>query len=100
MLMLGMPLAEVVRASTCTPANALGVGEVAGSLAVGREADIAVLELVPVDVQLEDSQTQLRRCRERLLCRAVWRAGQVRPTNVFFCIEGMRERRRVRVGGA
>ena len=76
MLMLGMPLAEVVRASTCTPANALGVGEVAGSLAVGREADIAVLELVPVDVQLEDSQTQLRRCRERLLCRAVWRAGQ------------------------
>ena len=85
MLMVGMPLADVVAASTAAPARALGVGGVAGSLAVGREADIAVLDLLPVDVMLEDSQSQLRRCTTRLVCSAVWRAGEAHRVTAPEC---------------
>ena len=48
----------------------------AGSLAIGRCADIAVFELTSVDVELEDCIGQLRHCSQRLLTKAVWRAGE------------------------
>ena len=44
------------------------------SAARDRCADIAVLELAAVDLQLEDCQSQRRRVRQRLL-PACWRAG-------------------------
>ena len=146
-LVAGLPLHEVVRASTCNPAAAIGwgardkaaarpfarcsfvfhsvcvlcltrrelvgnhvsLGDRIGSLAVGRVADITVLEQVrrsrpfsarwphlgptscvhrqamtvaelglgqvAVAVDLEDCQSQLRPCRNRLVCRAVWKDG-------------------------
>ena len=46
LLHVGMPLSEVVRASTITPAAAVGLDDQHGSLAVGRAADVTVLELV------------------------------------------------------
>ena len=49
MLMVGMPLAEVIRASTSTPAKAIGYGDKIGCLQVGLEADIAVLEIRRTD---------------------------------------------------
>ena len=48
----------------------------------GMEADLALLELLesPDKVNgffgLEDSQAQMRPCKERLVARAVWKAGQ------------------------
>lgn len=40
---LGMPLSVAVAAATSVPAEALHIGDVAGSLAVGRRADLCVL---------------------------------------------------------
>lgn len=75
LLHLGLPLAEVIRRTTIEPARAMGWDDRIGSLAVGREADVTVLSLDTVDVELEDCQSQLRRVRKRLRPRAVWRAG-------------------------
>ena len=44
-LELGFSLDEVVRMMTVNPAKALGIEDEAGSLAVGREADVSVLDL-------------------------------------------------------
>ncbi len=76
LLHLGMPLNEVVRASTITPAQAINWHDRIGTLNPGREADVAVLSLDPVDMLLEDCQAQMRRIRQRLVPCAVWRAGQ------------------------
>ena len=43
-LALGFSLQDVIRMATANPASALGMEETLGSLAVGREADISVLE--------------------------------------------------------
>lgn len=75
LLHLGLPLAEVIRRTTLEPARAIGWADRIGSLGVGREADVTVLSLDRVDTELEDCQSQLRRVRQRLRPRAVWRAG-------------------------
>ena len=76
MLAVGMSLEEVVAASTAKPAAAIGWQGEIGSLQVGREADVVALQLDDVDVELEDSQQQKRRVRQRLRAAAVWRAGE------------------------
>eukprot|EP00051_Salpingoeca_urceolata_P035166 m.28537 g.28537 ORF g.28537 m.28537 type:complete len:417 (+) comp8866_c0_seq1:177-1427(+) len=76
MLHVGMPLEAIVRATTATPAKALGLADIVGSLQPGREADVTVLQLADVDVQLEDVHRQRRNVTKRLVPRAVWRAGQ------------------------
>ena len=75
MLAVGMSLEEVLAASTATPAAAIGRQAEIGSLQVGREADVVVLQIDDVNVDLADSQQQKRRVRERLRAAAVWRAG-------------------------
>jgi dihydroorotase len=74
-LYLGMPLADVIAACTVKPAEAIGWGDRIGTLAVGREADITVLDMLECDVELEDCQGQLRPIRQRLVAAAAWRAG-------------------------
>ncbi|MEO7652116.1 MAG: amidohydrolase/deacetylase family metallohydrolase [Bryobacteraceae bacterium] len=75
LLHVGMPLSRVIEAATSRPAQAIGWQDRAGSLAVGREADVSVLELADVDLDLEDCQSQMRRIRQRIVPAAVWRAG-------------------------
>ena len=75
-LALGMPLADVVRAATVSPAETIGFADRIGTLGVGRCADIAVLELRDVDMEMEDSQSQMRRVKQLLLPNACWRAGE------------------------
>ncbi len=75
MLHLGMPLKEVIRRSTIAPAAAIGWSDRIGTLGAGREADIAVLALKEVDMDLEDCQGQMRRIGRRIVASAVWRAG-------------------------
>ncbi|HEY8339686.1 MAG TPA: N-acetylglucosamine-6-phosphate deacetylase [Egibacteraceae bacterium] len=41
---VGLPLADAVAAATTTPAQALGLADVAGTLAPGRRADLVVLD--------------------------------------------------------
>ena len=76
LLHVGMPLIEVVRASTVNAAAAIGWQDRVGTLGVGREADVAVLSLNEVDAELEDCQGQTRRVSRRLAADAVWRAGE------------------------
>jgi len=54
-LHLGFSVDDVVRMTTITPARFLQIDDRAGSLALGRDADIAVLELLDGQWQLEDS---------------------------------------------
>jgi dihydroorotase len=75
LLHAGMPLAEVVASCTARAAHAIGWADRLGALEEGREADITVLSLDTVDMNLEDCQSQMRRIKQRLVPAAVWRAG-------------------------
>ena len=75
-LRLGMSLRDVVEASTLKPAQVIGWDDRIGTLGVGRCADIAVMRMVDVDIELEDCQSQLRRISQRLVPVACWRAGE------------------------
>ena len=72
--LLGMELPDVVRRSTLAPAQRLGVD--AGTLRIGAEADIAVLELVEEPVTLTDAYGQTREWDRRLRAAATYRAGE------------------------
>ncbi|MGB3484589.1 MAG: amidohydrolase/deacetylase family metallohydrolase [Mycobacterium sp.] len=74
-LALGMSLEDVILASTSGPAKALGMEQEIGSLAVGREADIAVLELVDADELITDTEGQERALKQQLAPTATVRAG-------------------------
>jgi dihydroorotase len=76
LLHVGMSLTDVVRASTTTPARAIGWDDRIGSLQIGREADIAALKLSASPIELEDCHAQLRPLKQRLIPQAVWRAGE------------------------
>lgn len=55
LLVLGVPLPEIVATVTCNPARMLGMADTLGSLQVGREADISVLELRSGRFELADN---------------------------------------------
>jgi dihydroorotase len=65
-LHLGMTLSDVVRATTQAPADWLGIGDDAGSLAVGSRADVALLRLAQGEFELYDIHGN-RRTAEQLL---------------------------------
>ena len=69
-LALGFSLEEVVRMTTINPARALGIEDEAGSLAVGREADISVLDLMEGRWELTDA-TGVSRTGSRALVPVV-----------------------------
>jgi dihydroorotase len=75
-LALGMSVEDVIRRSTVEPARAIRRPEL-GTLAVGAEADIAVLELVHGDFGFVDSGRARMRGRERFECILTIRAGEI-----------------------
>lgn len=70
-----MPLIDVIKAVTMTPAAAIGRSDVIGSLSPGHAADITVVRIEVVDINLEDCHAQLRRIKQRLVPVAVWKDG-------------------------
>lgn len=76
MLHLGMPLYDIIKATTWTPALAIRKESEIGSLSPGRCADVTVLKLSDCDVMLEDSHLERRRITQRLEPVAVWRCGE------------------------
>lgn len=66
-LALGVPLLEVIRAATLTPAKAIGLAAVKGSLTQGFAASISVLELVPGRFRLLDSLGEVIRAEQLFL---------------------------------
>lgn len=82
---LGMPLGEVVAATTCRAAQALGIADEWGSLNVGRHADISVLENVAGDFAFFDGVAGNSRKGTCLLePRLVIRNGEVLPCRSYY----------------
>ena len=77
MLHLGMELDEVLLRATSRPAAAIGRYPSVGSLGVGSNADIAVLELQEGTFRFEDSTERSVRGRQRLEPRHVVRLGRL-----------------------
>lgn len=79
MLHIGMPVKEIIKAVTLTPAIAIGRSNEIGSLSVGNEADITILKIEGCDIDLHDSIGQMRRVKHKFVPKAVWRAGEMCP---------------------
>jgi dihydroorotase len=74
-LCLGMPLVDVIRASTAAPAAAVGRSDI-GTLAIGAVGDATVLELTEGEFEYRDVLGELRPGRWRLKARALVVAGR------------------------
>jgi dihydroorotase len=75
-LVAGMPLQEVIRRSTDTPARAIQRPEL-GHLSVGAEADVAVLRLLEGDFGYADGARGRLEADRRLICELTLREGRV-----------------------
>ena len=75
-LNMGMPLQDVIRCSTVSPAQEIRRPEL-GTLSVGAEADIAVLELLRGDFGFVDSGRAKMKGDQRLQCALTVRAGEI-----------------------
>ena len=75
LLFLGMPLVEVIRATTATPAAMFGLAD-RGTLRRGARADVAILELKAGPIELFDVFGETRRYDQQLACRATILAGE------------------------
>jgi dihydroorotase len=74
---LGFTLAQVVTMSTANPARAIGAGHRLGSLAVGRQADISVLELREGDWVVHDVLGESLRVTQAVVPFVTVKRGQV-----------------------
>ena len=74
-LNLGMPLHDVIRATTSRPAEVIGRRETVGSLRIGGVADITVLDLVRGSFEFRDSSGAMRTAPQRLTVSDTIRAG-------------------------
>jgi dihydroorotase len=74
---LGFTLAQVVTMSTANPARAIGAAHRLGSLAVGRQADISVLELREGDWLVYDVLGESLRVRQAVVPFVTVKKGQV-----------------------
>jgi dihydroorotase len=76
-LALGMSLERIIAACTSSPARAVGWQDRMGSLEVGREADVTLLEVVAESVNLYDSVGGEMIARQRIAPRWTIRGGEV-----------------------
>jgi dihydroorotase len=79
LLALGMPLVEVIRATTEHPAGVIGEAGELGCLAVGTRADIAILELRREPWRLLDGRYESLDVDARLIPWLTIRAGTAHP---------------------
>jgi dihydroorotase len=75
-LSMGMPLAELIYRSTVTPANEIGHSEL-GTLSVGAEADVALLQLHEGSFGYVDCGKAKYIGHKKLTCNLTIRAGKV-----------------------
>jgi dihydroorotase len=76
-LLLGMPLYDVVKASTLRPAEVLGKQEEIGTLGVGACADLTIFKLKEGKFTFTDAYDEKRVGRQRLSVRKVIRGGEI-----------------------
>jgi dihydroorotase len=83
LLHLGMPLADVIRATTAAPAGAVRREGRIGSLAAGRPADVSVFELRDGHWPLPDAAGATEVVERLLIPRMVVRAGEFRELDAL-----------------
>lgn len=76
-LLLGMPLADAIRAVTVTPARLLGLDHEIGSIAPGYEADLAIFRMDHSEILFCDSEGCERTGKAGLIPLMTLRSGQV-----------------------
>lgn len=76
-LMLGFTLEQVIEKTTAAPARVLGMSDTLGALAVGREADISVLDVVNGDWLFQDAFGKSERGERAIVPVLTVRAGEV-----------------------
>ena len=76
-LALGFSLEDVIRMSTINPASALDMADPLGSLTVGREADISVLEEATGDWVFQDTEGETLRGDKALAPVVTIKSGEV-----------------------
>ena len=70
---------QIIEASTWAPAKAINRENDLGSLSIGREADISLLQVSQWQQKMEDTVGICRVVEETIVPRGVWRAGQAFP---------------------
>jgi dihydroorotase len=76
-LAVGLSLEDVILRTTANPAKALGMADTLGAIAVGREADISVLDVVNGDWQFTDSSGAHFKGTQAIVPVVTIRAGEV-----------------------
>jgi dihydroorotase len=76
-LALGLSLEQIIANCTVNAARAVGWQDRIGSLEVGREADIAVLQILDDPITLRDSVGAEKLHRQRIAAKWTIRAGEV-----------------------
>ena len=76
-LNLGMPLEEVIRAATATPARVIGQEGKLGTLKPGAMADVAVFELEAGEFDFQDTDGNILRGPRRLTPYLTVKDGEV-----------------------
>jgi len=76
-LPMGLSLEKIIACCTVDAAKAVGWQDRIGSLEVGREADIAVLQIVDDSVILRDSLGAEREHKKRIAAKWTIRAGEI-----------------------
>ena len=79
---LGLSFDEIIAKCTVDAARAVGWQDRIGSLEVGREADIAVLQIVDEPVMLRDSVGGEKLHKQRIAAKWTVRAGEVLKAEV------------------
>jgi dihydroorotase len=79
LLALGMPLSDIVRATTRRPAEVLGLYPEIGTLQPGAVGDVALLELREGEVTLHDIELEERATGTQLVPRGTIIAGELMP---------------------
>jgi dihydroorotase len=77
-LHLGMPVEQIIKATTSMPAKAIGLQERLGALKVGMQADVVLLKREHGAFSLADTQQQERVAGERLAPVRVCKKGKWR----------------------
>jgi dihydroorotase len=78
---LGLSLAQVIQMATAAPARALGLSAGKGSLAVGMDADISVLEVKTGEWEIPDSTGKLLKLEKLLTPLFCVKGGEVIRSN-------------------
>ncbi len=76
-LPLGLSLEQIIADCTINPARTVGWQDRIGSLEIGREADIAVLQVIDNPITLRDSVGKEKLHKQRIAAKWTIRAGQL-----------------------